>query len=155
MRSDARQEFTRQPAYELQGAHGIGVGGFALTECFVPDAMLLYPAGEAFKVAMQSVNRARVHVAAMNAGLLDASLSAAVRYGAKRRAFDASLLDFQGLRWSLVGVATDLEALPLACSQQGAPDIDSPTGMLRKPQLWQRNSAMIGRIRALPRASKR
>jgi acrylyl-CoA reductase (NADPH) len=123
VRSDA-PGFTRQPAYELQAAHAIGVGGFTLTNCFVPEAMLLYPPSEAFKAAMQSVNRARVHVAAMNAGLLDASLLAAVRYGAKRRAFDASLLDFQGLRWSLVDVATDLAALRLL-AYRGARLIDS------------------------------
>ena len=116
--------FTRQPAYELHGAHAIGVGGFKLTDYFAPDAMLLYPAGAGFKAAMQSVNRARVHVAAMNAGLLDASLCTAVRYGATRRAFNAPLLDFQGLRWSLVDVATDLEALRLL-AYRGARLIDA------------------------------
>lgn len=123
VRADA-PGFTRHPAYELHGAHAIGVGGFGLEDCFVPDEMLLYPAGEGFKSAMLGVNRARVHVSAMNAGLLDASLTAAVRYGAQRRAFDAVLLDFQGLRWSLVDVATDLEALRLL-AYRGARLIDA------------------------------
>jgi alkylation response protein AidB-like acyl-CoA dehydrogenase len=116
--------FQRHAAYELHGAHAIGVGGFALEDCFVPDAMVIYPPGEGFKAAMNGVNRARVHVSAMNAGLLDSSLSTALKYGQERKAFNSSLLDFQGLRWSLVDVATDLEALRLL-TYRGARLIDA------------------------------
>lgn len=116
--------FTRHPAYELHGAHAIGVGGWSMAECFVPDAMVIYGPGEGFKSAMQGVNRARVHVSAMNAGLLDSALTTALRYGAERHAFGAPLLDFQGLRWSLVDVATELEALRLL-AYRGARLIDS------------------------------
>lgn len=123
VRSDA-EGFVRQPAYELHGAHAIGVGGFSLESCFVPDDMVLYPPGEGFKSAMNGVNRARVHVSAMNAGLLDASLTTALRYGAQRKAFGAQLLDFQGLRWSLVDVASELEALRLL-TYRGARLIDA------------------------------
>jgi alkylation response protein AidB-like acyl-CoA dehydrogenase len=86
--------------------------------------MVIYPPGEGFKAAMNGVNRARVHVSAMNAGLLDSSLSTALKYGQERKAFNSSLLDFQGLRWSLVDVATDLEALRLL-TYRGARLIDA------------------------------
>lgn len=105
--------FRRHPAYELHGGHAIGVGGFSLERHFVSDEAVLYPPGEGFKSAMSGVNRARVYVSAMNAGLLDASLATALCYGEQRQAFGARLLDFQGLRWKLVDVATDLEALRL------------------------------------------
>lgn len=114
----------RLPAYELHGAHAIGVGGFTFDDAFLDDTMLLYPPGHAFKAAMQSVNRARVHVAAMNAGMLDASLQIALEYGARRHAFGEPLLAFQGLRWSLVDVAADLEALRLL-TYRGARLIDA------------------------------
>lgn len=123
VRADA-PGFVRQPAYELHGAHAIGAGGYRLERCFVPDEMLLYAPGAGFKSAMNGVNRARVHVAAMNAGLLSSSLDTALAYAAERRAFDASLLDFQGLRWSLADVATDLEALRLL-AYRGARLIDA------------------------------
>lgn len=112
VRADA-PGFRRHPAYELHGGHAIGVGGFALERHFVPDDAVLYPPGDGFKSAMQSVNGARVYVSAMNAGLLDASLATALHYGEQREAFGARLLDFQGLRWKLVDVATELEALRL------------------------------------------
>lgn len=116
--------FRRQPAYELHAAHAIGVGGYSVEDCFVPDDMVVYPPGEGFKSAMNGVNRARVHVSAMNAGLLESSLATAMQYGSARKVFGAPLLDFQGLRWSLVDVATDLEALRLL-AYRGARLIDA------------------------------
>jgi acrylyl-CoA reductase (NADPH) len=115
--------FERLPAYELQGAHATGVGGFKMHDCFVPDEMLLYPPGKGFKAAMEGVNRARVHVTAMNAGLLDASLTMALHYGEQRKAFGKSLLDFQGLAWSLADVAAHLDAMRLL-AYRGAHLID-------------------------------
>jgi alkylation response protein AidB-like acyl-CoA dehydrogenase len=115
--------FDRLPAYELHGAHAIGVGGFRMNNCFVPDEMLLYPPGAGFKAAMGGVNRARIHVTAMNAGLLDASLNAALRYGEQRKAFGKSLLEFQGLAWSLADVAMHLDAMRLL-AYRGARMID-------------------------------
>ena len=103
--------FIRQPGYELHGAHATGVGGFGLKDYFVPDEMVLYFPGTAFKIAMQGVNRARIHVTAMNAGIVESSLAIAMQYGGNRKAFGKSLLDFQGLAWSLASVAADLEAM--------------------------------------------
>lgn len=103
--------FIRQPQYELHGAHATGVGGYGLNKYFVEDSLVLYPPGIAFKTAMNGVNRARIHVSAMNAGILDSSLQTALQYGEKRQAFGKSLLDFQGLAWSLANVATNLEAM--------------------------------------------
>jgi alkylation response protein AidB-like acyl-CoA dehydrogenase len=103
--------FIRQPAYELHGAHAIGAGGFGLDQYFVADNLLLYGPGTAFKTALHGVNRARVHVTAMNAGILESSLATAISYGEKRMAFGKPLMDFQGLVWSLTDVATDIEAM--------------------------------------------
>lgn len=116
--------FSREPAYELHGAHAIGVGGYALADYPVPETMTLYAPGEGFQSAMQGVNRARVHVAAMNAGLLDASLTTAIAYCEQRKAFGSSLIGFQGLRWSLVDVAVTLDAIRLL-AYRGARLIDA------------------------------
>ncbi|HUD51874.1 acyl-CoA dehydrogenase family protein, partial [Parvibaculum sp.] len=117
---DARRDgFRRADAYSLLGGHAIGAGGFALDEYFVPDEDMLAGPGMAFKLAMQSVNGARVYVAAMCAGLLASSLETALAYGAKRQAFGKSLIEHQGLRWSLADVATDLEALRALTREAG------------------------------------
>jgi alkylation response protein AidB-like acyl-CoA dehydrogenase len=45
--------------------------------------------------------------------MVEAALRCAVSYGTERRTFGASLIEHQGLRWSLADVATDLEAARL------------------------------------------
>lgn len=108
---DARQEgFERVPAYSLLAGHAFGVGGFKLNDMFVPDEDLVGGSGEAFSVALKSINGARTYVAGMLNAMVHSSLSHAVRYGAQREAFGKPVIQHQGLKWSLAGVATKLEA---------------------------------------------
>lgn len=117
---DARRPgFERGEAYAMLGGHAIGAGGFRLRDCFVPDENLLSPPGEGFKFALQGVNGARVYVAAMCAGMMASSLHTALEYGETRHAFGQPLTSHQGLRWSLVDVAGDLEALRALAWQAG------------------------------------
>jgi alkylation response protein AidB-like acyl-CoA dehydrogenase len=111
----AGEGFLRAPAIELQGAHSIGAGGFELRDYLAPEEALLGVPGEAFRNSLVGINGARCYVAAMCAGMLDAAIDAAVRYAAKREAFGRPVIEFQGLRWSLVDAANDLAALRLLC----------------------------------------
>lgn len=111
---DARAPgFERLPAYGLVGGHAIGAGGIRLSALRVADDALLYPAGEAFRQALAGINGARTYVAAMCCGMVAESLRLALDYATRRQAFGRRLLDHQGLRWSLVEIATDLEAARL------------------------------------------
>lgn len=105
--------FEREPALAVAGVRAAGTGGYRLRECFVPDAMVLYPPGQAFKAAMGSINKARAHIPAMCCGMVETALGKALAWGARREAFGQPLLGHQGLRWSLADVATTLEALRL------------------------------------------
>ncbi len=108
-----RSGFVREPAIDVHGGTTIGTGGFQLRDYFVPEEALLDPPGEAFRHSLSGINGARAYVAAMCAGMLDAALEHAVRYAAGRQAFGKPVIEFQGLRWSLVDAATDLAALRL------------------------------------------
>jgi len=111
---DGRQPgFARAEPYSLLGGHVIGVGGFKLTDYFVPDEDVIAMPGEAFKAAMTSVNQARTYVAGMTNAMVAASLRHAVSYGAKRTAFGRPIIENQGVKWSLVDVANQLEASKL------------------------------------------
>jgi alkylation response protein AidB-like acyl-CoA dehydrogenase len=96
--------------YALMGGHAIGAGGLRLSGVRVGDDGLFYPPGEAFKRALAGINGARTYVAAMCCGMVAESLRIALDYADRRHTFGKRLLDHQGLRWSLVEVATDLEA---------------------------------------------
>jgi len=108
---DGRQcGFERGEPYGLLGGHVIGVGGFKLENYFVPDEDVIALPGDAFKAAMASVNHARTYVAGMTNAMVAASLRHALEYGAVRQAFGRPVIDNQGVKWSLVDVANQLEA---------------------------------------------
>jgi alkylation response protein AidB-like acyl-CoA dehydrogenase len=109
---DARRAgFERGAAYSLMGGHAIGAGGFALRDYFAPDDDVLWPPGDGFKQALAGVNGARAYVSAMCCGMMASSLETALDYCAKRRTFGRPVIEHQGVRWSLVDAANDLEAL--------------------------------------------
>jgi alkylation response protein AidB-like acyl-CoA dehydrogenase len=105
--------FQRGHPYSASGIEGMGVGQFTLANCAVPNERLLYPPGEGFRAAMRGVNQARVHVAAMNAAMLETALAASLSYASNRQAFGAPVIEFQGLGWSLANAATHLQAMRL------------------------------------------
>ncbi|PLC52627.1 hypothetical protein CR155_17725 [Pollutimonas nitritireducens] len=105
--------FERGHPYSAAGIEGMGVGQFTLTKCAIPNDRLLYPPGEGFRAAMRGVNQARVHVAAMNAAMVEYALAVSLNYAGSRQAFGAPVIEFQGLGWSLANVATHLQAMRL------------------------------------------
>jgi alkylation response protein AidB-like acyl-CoA dehydrogenase len=71
---------------------------------------MLHPPGQAFKRALESINGARVYVAAMCVGMLQESLRIAQTYGQRRQTFGQPLAQHQGWRWMIAEAAVDLEA---------------------------------------------
>lgn len=117
---DARNPgFEKGDIYSLMGGHAIGAGEFQLTNYFAPHDDLLAPPGEAFKIAMTSINGARTYVAAMCVGMIKDALDKAIAYGKDRHSFGKPLLAHQGLSWSLVDVAAQLESLTLLTAKAG------------------------------------
>ncbi len=105
-----RDGFVADSPYSLTGGSGIGVGGFTLEDFEVDDADLLIEPGEGFKAALELLNGARVYVAAMACSMIRSALAEAVDYAGSRETFGKTLLDHQGLNWSLADVANKLEA---------------------------------------------
>ena len=108
-----RPGFERAPPISLHGGHAIGAGGFTLRDYFAPDDAVLQAPGEGFKSALAGINGARAYVAAMCCGMLQETLDSALVYTQQRQIFGESVYAHQGVRWSLVDAATDLEAMRL------------------------------------------
>lgn len=84
-------------------------------DCRVPkDAMLGRP-GEGFRVAMAALDCGRIGIAAQSVGVAQACLDEAISYTNTREQFGQLLSDFQGLRWRLAEMATEIEASRLLC----------------------------------------
>lgn len=94
----------------MPGARSFRLSHLIFNSYLVPDWCLFSPAGEALKFSMDSVNSARVHVAAMCVASTRAALAEAVEHAKTRYAFGKPLIRHQGLSWELAEVALRLEA---------------------------------------------
>ncbi|MFF9717075.1 acyl-CoA dehydrogenase family protein [Streptomyces sp. NPDC014603] len=66
--------------------------------------------GQGFAIALSALDGGRLGIAACAVGLAQAALDEALRYAAERRQFGKPIADFQGLRFMLADMATQIEA---------------------------------------------
>lgn len=98
----------------------MGSGSFRLEGYVAAAEEMLFAPGQAFKRAMTSINGARIYVAAMCCGMVDAALSVAADYGRRRSTFGQVLFEHHGWRWSLADASVDLEAARLLVADAAA-----------------------------------
>lgn len=78
--------------------------------CRIPAENLLGNEGDGFKIAMTGLDGGRIGIAAQSVGLAQAALDAAVKYAKKRVQFGQKISKFQGLRFMIADMATEIEA---------------------------------------------
>ncbi|MBT3152082.1 acyl-CoA dehydrogenase family protein [Streptomyces sp. CHD11] len=76
----------------------------------VPDARRLGEEGQGFAIALSALDGGRLGIAACAIGLAQAALDEALGYATERRQFGKPIADFQGLRFMLADMATQIEA---------------------------------------------
>ncbi|MEV6327528.1 acyl-CoA dehydrogenase family protein [Streptomyces sp. NPDC051909] len=76
----------------------------------VPDARRIGAEGQGFAIALAALDSGRLGIAACAVGVAQAALDAAVAYARERRQFGRPIADFQGLRFLLADMATQVEA---------------------------------------------
>lgn len=78
--------------------------------CRVPAENLLGQEGEGFRIVMKGLDSGRIGIAAQSIGVAQAALDAAVKYAKERDQFGQKISKFQGLRWIIADMATEIEA---------------------------------------------
>jgi alkylation response protein AidB-like acyl-CoA dehydrogenase len=78
--------------------------------CRIPADNVLGNEGEGFKISMTALDGGRIGIAAQSVGVAQAALDAAVQYAKEREQFGQPISKFQGLRWIIADMATDIEA---------------------------------------------
>jgi len=78
--------------------------------CRVPAENMLGKEGEGFTIAMKALDGGRIGIAAQSIGVAQAAFDAAIRYSSGRIQFGQPLSKFQGLRWMIAEMATEIEA---------------------------------------------
>ncbi|MGW5638435.1 acyl-CoA dehydrogenase family protein [Streptomyces sp. NPDC003832] len=76
----------------------------------VGDARRLGEEGQGFAIALSALDSGRLGIAACAIGVAQAALDEAVSYAASRKQFGRPIADFQGLRFMLADMATQIEA---------------------------------------------
>ena len=79
----------------------------------VPDANVLGPVGQGYKIAIDTLNGGRIGIGAQMIGVAAGALSAACEYLKTRTQFGKPLSEMQGIQFQVAQAATELEAARL------------------------------------------
>ncbi len=95
--------------------HKMGIRGSPTAELTfddvrVPAANLLGAEGDGFKIAMGTLDRSRLAIAAQAVGIAQGALDAAIAYAAERKQFGQRVSDFEGIQFMLADMASHTEA---------------------------------------------
>jgi alkylation response protein AidB-like acyl-CoA dehydrogenase len=107
-RESAGVEQTAQ--YSMLGGHALGTSGFIFNNVRVPAENVLFQPGEGLRAALAGIDIARINVAAMCCGMLEASLDYAIEFSRQRRFKGDPVTQLQGIQWRIADIATDLAA---------------------------------------------
>jgi alkylation response protein AidB-like acyl-CoA dehydrogenase len=96
----------------------LGIRASSTTElilegCVVPDANVLGPVGQGYKIAIETLNEGRIGIGAQMLGVATGALEAATKYVKERKQFGKVIAEFQAVQFQLAQMATDLEAARL------------------------------------------
>jgi alkylation response protein AidB-like acyl-CoA dehydrogenase len=110
---------TDTPGFEAREIHGkLGLRGQATAEIFltdvrVPESARLGDEGEGFKIAMHSLDKGRVSVAAGCVGIIQGCLEETVKYATERRQFGRPIASFQLIQDIIAQISVDADAARL------------------------------------------
>ncbi len=79
----------------------------------VPTSNLLGEPGKGFRYAMQTLDGARIGIAAQSTGIAQRALDEAIKYSKQRIAFGAPIAKLQAIQWMIADMATQVEAARL------------------------------------------
>jgi alkylation response protein AidB-like acyl-CoA dehydrogenase len=92
------------------GIRGSPTAELTFDDVLVPAANRLGGEGEGFHIAMSTLDRSRLGIAAQAVGIAQGALDAAIGYAADRKQFGERVVDFQGIQWMLADMASQTEA---------------------------------------------
>jgi alkylation response protein AidB-like acyl-CoA dehydrogenase len=92
------------------GLRGQATAELSFDDVRVPASAMLGPEGEGFKIAMYSLDKGRVSVAAGCTGIIQGCLEAVVSYSQERKQFGRQLASFQMIQDMIADISVDADA---------------------------------------------
>ena len=101
------------PLEDKMGLRASDTADLIFEDCRIPAENLLGNEGDGFLIAMTGLDGGRIGIAAQSVGVAQAAFDASVQYAREREQFGQSISKFQGLRWIMADMATEIEAARL------------------------------------------
>ena len=101
------------PLEDKMGLRASDTADLIFEDCRIPAENILGNEGDGFLIAMTGLDGGRIGIAAQSVGVAQAAFDAAVQYARDREQFGQSISKFQGLRWIVADMATEIEAARL------------------------------------------
>jgi alkylation response protein AidB-like acyl-CoA dehydrogenase len=101
------------PQEDKMGLRASDTVDLIFEDCRVPAENVLGNEGDGFLIAMTGLDGGRIGIAAQSVGVAKAAFDAAVQYAREREQFGQKISKFQGLRWMIADMATEIEAARL------------------------------------------
>ncbi|ARZ71226.1 acyl-CoA dehydrogenase [Streptomyces albireticuli] len=101
---------TAAPPERKMGMKGSPTAQLHFDGVLVPDARRIGEEGQGFAIALSALDSGRLGISACAIGIAQAALDEALAFLAGRRQFGRPLADFQGLRFMVADMATQIEA---------------------------------------------
>jgi len=101
------------PLEDKMGLRASDTVDLIFEDCRIPAEDRLGNEGDGFLIAMTGLDGGRIGIAAQSVGVAQAAFDAAVRYAQEREQFGQTISKFQGLRWIIADMATEIEAARL------------------------------------------
>jgi alkylation response protein AidB-like acyl-CoA dehydrogenase len=98
---------------DKMGLRGSNTVSLTFEDMEIPAENLLGKEGDGFKLAMIALDGGRIGIASQACGVARAALEASIRYAKDRKAFGQPIGEFQGLRFMMANMATELQAAEL------------------------------------------
>lgn len=117
-------------------------------DCRIPAENILGNPGDGFMIAMTGLDGGRIGIAAQSIGVAQAAFDAAVGYSQEREQFGKKISKFQGLRWMIADMATEIEAARLMALSAAQMKDDGENYTLNASMAKLFASEMVNRITA-------
>ncbi|MDJ0815831.1 MAG: acyl-CoA dehydrogenase [Desulfobacterales bacterium] len=136
------------PLENKMGLRASDTADLIFEDCRIPAENLLGNEGDGFLIAMTGLDGGRIGIASQSVGVAQAAFDASVQYTREREQFGQSISKFQGLRWIIADMATEIEAARLMTLSAAAMKDNGENFTLQASMAKLYASEMVNRITA-------
>ena len=136
------------PLEDKMGLRASDTADLIFEDCRIPAENLLGNEGDGFLIAMTGLDGGRIGIASQSVGVAQAAFDASVQYTRDREQFGQSISKFQGLRWIIADMATEIEAARLMTLSAAAMKDNKENFTLQASMAKLYASEMVNRITA-------